>query len=171
MTSPVQRPLKIIQAASPEDITAVQRLFEEYTASLDIDLAYQGFPAELAGLPGAYAPPRGRLLLATIDDIPAGCVALRPLDGGAGEIKRLYVRPEHRGSAIGRNLVETLIRDAQAMGYSVMLLDTLPHMRGALSLYESLGFTRRNPYFHSPIAGNVFMELSLARRHTPSVWP
>lgn len=161
MTSPFHRPMKIIQAASPEDITAVRRLFEEYAASLGIDLAYQGFPAELAGLPGSYAPPRGRLLLATIDDIPAGCVALRAHDGRAAEIKRLYVRPEHRGSGIGRKLIETLIRDAQAIGYSAMLLDTLPSMHGALRLYESLGFRRRDPYFPSPIAGNVFMELGL----------
>jgi ribosomal protein S18 acetylase RimI-like enzyme len=153
--------VRIIQAVSAEDLVTVCRLFEEYAASLGIDLAYQGFPAELAGLPGVYAPPRGRLLLATIDDIPAGCVALRPHDGKAGEMKRLYVRPEHRGNGIGRKLVETLIRDANAIGYSLILLDTLPSMRGALRLYESLGFRRRGPYFPSPIAGNVFMELGL----------
>jgi putative acetyltransferase len=154
-------PMQIIQATSAKELVTVRRLFEEYAESLGIDLAYQGFAAELAGLPGAYAPPRGRLLLASVDNAPVGCVALRPHEGGSAEIKRLYVRPTYQGHGIGRKLVEALITDAVAIGYTTMLLDTLPSMHGALRLYQSVGFIRREPYFPSPIAGNVFMELSL----------
>lgn len=153
--------VQILDANTSEDITAVRRLFEEYAASLGIDLAYQGFAAELAGLPGAYAPPGGRLLLATAGGVPAGCVALRPHDRESCEMKRLYVRPEHQGRGLGRELVVRLIAEASAGGYSTMLLDTLPSMHGAQRLYASLGFVRRAPYFPSPIDGNVFMELRL----------
>lgn len=138
-----------------------RRLFEEYAASLGVDLSYQGFAAELAGLPGAYAPPRGRLLLAFARDAAAGCVALRPVDDQTGEMKRLFVRPEQQGLGLGRMLAARAIDEARAIGYSTMLLDTLPSMHGALRLYESLGFVRRQPYFQSPVAGNVFMELRL----------
>jgi putative acetyltransferase len=154
-------PVKIIQATSVEDIAAVRQLFEEYAASLEIDLCFQNFFAELAGLPGAYASPRGRLLLAMADDKPAGCVALRPHRERVGEMKRLYIRPGHQGLGLGRKLAEQIISDARTIGYTSLLLDTLPSMQAAIKLYESLGFVRRGPYFDSPVAGNVFMELKL----------
>jgi putative acetyltransferase len=154
-------PMKIIQANSFENIAAARRLFEEYAASIDTDLCFQNFSRELAGLPGAYAPPRGRLLLALVDGIPVGCVGLRPHDAHAGEMKRLFVQPGHQGRGLGRQLVETLITEARAIGYTSLLLDTLPSMQSAQRLYASLGFVHRPPYFESPVGGNVFMELSL----------
>lgn len=153
--------VSIVQAASPHDIEKVRQLFEEYAGSLGVDLSYQGFALELAGLPGAYAAPRGRLLLCTIAGAAAGCVGLRPVDARTCEMKRLFVRPERQGLSLGRQLASRVIADARAAGYSTMLLDTLPSMHGALRLYESLGFVRRQPYFQSPIEGNVFMELCL----------
>lgn len=153
--------MEIVQAASGEDIAAIRRLFAEYAASLELDLCFQNFPAELAGLPGAYAARRGRLLLALVEGVPAGCVALRPKDEGTCEMKRLYVRPGHQGLGLGRKLTERAIVEARAIGYSTLLLDTLPSMQAAVRLYESLGFVRRAPYFDSPVAGNVFMELRL----------
>jgi putative acetyltransferase len=153
--------MNISQAQSKEEIAAIRTLFEEYAAQLGVDLSYQGFSRELAELPGAYAPLRGRLLLASWDDVPAGCVALRPVDNQTCEMKRLFVRPERQGLGLGRKLVERAIAEARAVGYSTMLLDTLPTMHGALRLYESLGFVRRAPYFQTPIEGNVFMELRL----------
>lgn len=153
--------MTVSEAISADEITAVRELFEEYAGALSIDLGYQGFAQELAELPGAYAPPRGKLLLATLERIYAGCVALRPIDSRACEMKRLYVRPELRGAGVGRMLAERVIFEARSIEYSVILLDTLPTMHGALRLYESLGFVRRAPYYQSPIEGNVFMELRL----------
>ena len=153
--------MTVSEALSADEVTAVRELFEEYAGSLPIDLGYQGFAKELAELPGAYAPPRGRLLLATIQRVYAGCVALRPVDVLTCEMKRLYVRPEMQGAGVGRMLAERVIIEARSIGYSVILLDTLPTMQGALHLYESLGFVRRAPYYPSPIEGNVFMELRL----------
>jgi ribosomal protein S18 acetylase RimI-like enzyme len=153
--------MKIIQANSAEEIAAVRRLFEEYAASIETDLCFQNFSKELAGLPGAYAPPRGRLLLALVDGAPVGCVALRPHDDHAGEMKRLFVQPGHQGRGLGRSLVETLFTEARAIGYTSILLDTLPSMQSAQRLYLSLGFVHRPPYFDSPVGGNVFMELNL----------
>lgn len=153
--------VKIIQASSVEDIAAARRLFEEYAASIDTDLCFQNFSKELAGLPGAYAPPRGRLLLVLDDSAAVGCVGLRPHDAHAGEMKRLFVQPGHQGRGLGRQLVETLITEARTIGYTSLLLDTLPSMQSAQRLYASLGFVHRPPYFDSPVGGNVFMELRL----------
>ncbi len=147
--------------ASAEDLAALRALFAEYAASLPIKLDYQGFAAELAGLPAAYAMPRGRLWLALVNGQPAGCVALRPFDDRACEMKRLFVRPAHQGRGLGRRLAEQVITDARAIGYSSMLLDTLDTMEGALRLYDSLGFVRRDPYYSTPIGNTVFMELKL----------
>lgn len=158
--------MKIIQANSAEDIAAARRLFEEYAASIDTDLCFQNFARELAALPGYYAPPRGRLLLAVIDGTPVGCVALRPHDTTTGEMKRLFVRPAHQGRGLGKQLVEAVITEARAIGYTTLLLDTLPGMQSAIRLYETLGFVRREPYFDSPVGGNVFMELSLDKENT-----
>lgn len=154
-------PVKIIQANTVEGIAAARRLFEEYAASIDTDLCFQNFSKELAALPGYYAPPRGRLLLALVDGAPVGCVALRPHDDKTGEMKRLFVQPAHQGRGLGRQLVETVTAEARAIGYTSLRLDTLPSMPSAIRLYEALGFVRRPPYFDSPVGENVFMERRL----------
>ncbi len=153
--------MEIIQAASAGDIERVKDLFREYEKSLDVDLCFQGFEQELAGLPGAYAPPRGRLLLAMDGGRPAGCVALRPLGPDACEMKRLYLRPESRGRRLGRLLVERILAEARAIGYARMRLDTLPAMKEAIAMYRSLGFAEIAPYYANPVPGALFMELAL----------
>jgi ribosomal protein S18 acetylase RimI-like enzyme len=154
--------LKLIQATSDEEILQARQLFEEYAASLGIDLCFQNFDKELAGLPGAYAPPSGRLLLAKEDDLIAGCIALRKIGDGIGEMKRLYVRSEFRGQGLGRLLTEALLREARDIGYSRMRLDTIPgKMDQAIALYRSLGFRDIEPYYNNPVEGAAFMELLL----------
>ena len=156
--------MDIVPAASPEQIATARLLFTEYEASLGIELSFQGFAREVAELPGAYAPPAGRLFLATDGAEPAGCIALRPLGDGICEMKRLYVRPSLRGARLGRRLAETVIREARAIGYARMRLDTLPSMKEAFALYQTLGFREIAPYCENPIAGTHFMELDLAGR-------
>lgn len=153
----------IAPAAGPEDVAAARSLFEAYAASLPIDLAYQDFAGELAGLPGKYAPPRGALLLARQDlGGAAGCVAMRPLaDPACCEMKRLYVRPAWRGTGLGRRLAQAIIGEARQVGYRAMRLDTLASMEGALSLYRSLGFVSVDAYYAPTPSGTVFMELPL----------
>lgn len=138
-----------------------RKLFQEYAASLDFSLCFQGFEQELAGLPGNYAPPEGRLLLAWESGQAVGCVALRKLKDGSAEMKRLYVRPGHRGERIGQKLVLTAIDQARAAGYGRIRLDTLPSMEQAIALYQSLGFKQITPYRHNPLPGALFMELNL----------
>lgn len=138
-----------------------RKLFQEYAASLDFSLCFQGFEQELAGLPGNYAPPEGRLLLAWESGQAVGCVALRKLKDGIAEMKRLYVRPGHRGERIGQKLVLTAIDQARAAGYGRIRLDTLPSMEQAIALYQSLGFKQITPYRHNPLPGALFMELNL----------
>ena len=152
-----------IAAAGPGDIEAVRALFEAYAASLPVDLAYQGFAAELAGLPDAYAPPAGALLLARDGDgTPLGCVALRPLaDPGLCEMKRLFVAPAGRGRGLGRALAAAVIAAARDRGYREMRLDSLPSMTTAVALYRSLGFRAIPPYYNTPVAGTVFLALAL----------
>ena len=138
-------------------------MFREYAESLKIDLCFQGFEQELADLPGKYSPPAGGLLLAQEGNDPAGCVAMRPFGPGVCEMKRLYVRPAWRGHKLGRLLAADIIEKARAFGYDRMVLDTLESLREAVTLYKSLGFHVIEPYYHNPIAGVVFMELSLSR--------
>jgi ribosomal protein S18 acetylase RimI-like enzyme len=133
----------------------------EYADSLGFDLSFQDFESELAALPGDYAPPGGRLLLAYRGSYLAGCVALRPLGPDVCEMKRLYVRPNCRGCGVGRALAERLIAEARQIGYRRMRLDTVPSMVRAQSLYSSLGFAEIAPYRHNPIPGTTFLELVL----------
>ena len=153
--------MEIVQALTPGHVAEARALFRAYERSLGIDLCFQGFEQELAGLPGAYAPPRGRLLLAVDGGAPAGCVALRPLDDAVCEMKRLYVRPPYRGRRAGRRLAERVIVDAQAIGYPRMRLDTLPSMKEAIALYGALGFVAIAPYYANPVPGALFLELDL----------
>jgi putative acetyltransferase len=154
--------MKFVQAQSPEEIKIARGLFREYAAGLNIDLCFQNFDQEVAGLPGNYAPPPGRLLLAIEDEQVAGCIALRPFGDGGCEMKRLYVRPEFRGQGLGKQLVATLIDAARQIGYERMLLDTLPgKMDQAIALYRSFGFREIAPYYNNPVAGALFMEWRL----------
>ena len=154
--------MKLIQAESPGEITSARELFEEYAAGLGMSLCFQNFDKELALLPGDYVPPTGRLLLAMEGDAARGCVALRKIADGICEMKRLYVRPEFRGTGLGRTLAETLIQTARDLDYDRMRLDTLPgKMDRAIAMYRSLGFKEIEPYYDNPVAGAVFMELRL----------
>jgi ribosomal protein S18 acetylase RimI-like enzyme len=153
--------ISIRPVAGAADLAIVRALFREYEQSLGVDLCFQGFEAELAALPGAYAPPRGRLLLALDGDTGSGCGALRPLGDDVCEMKRLYLRPTLRGRGAGRALAMRLIDEARAIGYTTMRLDTLPSMTDALALYETLGFRRIAPYYDNPVPGALFLERAL----------
>ena len=152
---------KILPAATPSHILTIGDLFREYEQVLQVDLCFQGFEEELAGLPGKYAPPHGALLLAFADGRAAGCVAMRPLSPGVCEMKRLYVRPAYTGRGLGRKLALTVIARAEAAGYARMRLDTLERLRPALGLYAGLGFRRCLPYYENPLPGVVYLERDL----------
>lgn len=151
--------IEIRAAAIPAEIPIVRELFREYADGLGIDLCFQDFEAELASLPGKYAPPRGRLLLAFDDGAAVGCVALRPIELETCEMKRLYVRPDVRGQHVGRLLAERICDEARAAAYRRICLDTLPAMTSALALYASLGFQPIEPYVFNPIEGALFLGL------------
>jgi len=153
--------LKLVYAESAKEVEYVRRLFVEYANSLGFSLCFQNFAEELQELPGKYAPPDGRLLLAFDGNELAGCVAMKKITDGMSEMKRLYVRPQLRGKGIGRALACAAIEEARRVGYNRMRLDTVPSMREAISLYESLGFKRIEPYCQNPIEGAIFMELIL----------
>lgn len=157
--------LQITTVESPQDLEAIRELFVEYAVSLGIDLSFQNFDRELAELPGEYAPPAGRLLLAIVDHQIAGCAALRKITDEFCEMKRLYVRSAFRGKAIGKELAIAAIAEARTIGYKCMRLDTLPAMQTAMRLHASLGFKDIEPYRYNPIAGSRFMELDLNRPH------
>jgi ribosomal protein S18 acetylase RimI-like enzyme len=147
--------------SKPEELSALREIFREYADSLGVDLCFQQFDQELAGLPGDYAAPRGALLLALVDGAVAGCCALRPLDSAdypdAAEMKRLYVRDSFRGLGLGRQLAEAMLDRAREAGYACVLLDTLDDMEAARTLYEDLGFKEVPPYYHNPIPGAHYL--------------
>jgi ribosomal protein S18 acetylase RimI-like enzyme len=159
--------LRIEQASSASQIALARELFLEYAISLSVDLCFQDFTRELQGLPGRYAPPAGRLLLAYYNDTDAsdhlvGSGALRPLSAEICEMKRLYVRPKSRGRGIGRALTVALISAAREIGYRALRLDTLPEMREAHKLYKELGFREIAPYCENPVEGVRYLELDLS---------
>jgi ribosomal protein S18 acetylase RimI-like enzyme len=155
---------EIRPAQFPLELDAVRGIFREYAESLGVDLAFQGFEAEMAALPGKYAPPGGRLLLAWRGPELLACVAMRPLEGGDCEMKRLYVRPQARGEKLGRLLAERICSEAQQAGYARICLDTLPTMASAQGLYKSLGFKAIAPYVFNPIEGTQYLALDLSSR-------
>jgi ribosomal protein S18 acetylase RimI-like enzyme len=193
MSHSVSRPLPLMDTPEivlltpdePHEIEATRMIFLDYAASLDFDLCFQGFEAELQSLPGEYAEPRGALLLALVPAAEAkpvqagpslqlaagrtayvaGCCAMRPLDTAdypnAAEMKRLYVRPGFRGLGLGRQLVEAVLDSARGAGYGCVLLDTLDDMESARALYEDLGFVEVPPYYHNPIAGSHYLKVEL----------
>jgi GNAT superfamily N-acetyltransferase len=155
--------LHIDQAQTPEQIALARTLFQEYGASLGFSLCFQNFDKELAGLPGEYASPKGRLLIAYLDSEPAGCVALHEFEPGISEMKRLYVRPAFRGKRVGVALANAIIAAAREIGYERMRLDTVPsEMADAVKLYGRLGFREIAPYRANPQPGTLYMELDLA---------
>lgn len=152
----------IREAATAHDIELARALFVEYAKWLDVDLCFQGFADEVRTLPGAYAPPRGRLLLAGDETGAFACVALRPLaDSGVGEVKRLFVQPAHRGEGWGGRLVAAILAAARIAGYDELRLDTLDWMHAARALYERVGFAWCPPYYDNPLPGVVYMSLRL----------
>ena len=157
--------VSLVEPATPAQWDTVRSIFREYAAGLGVDLAFQHFEAELAGLPGEYAPPTGALLLAYIGAELAGCAAMRAIADvdypNACEMKRLYVRPGFRGCGVGRLLAQALIDRATQGGYSCMLLDTLDDMEAARDLYDSLGFEEIPPYYYTPVPGAHYLRAAL----------
>ncbi|CCQ73332.1 GNAT family N-acetyltransferase [Magnetospira sp. QH-2] len=151
----------IAPAVDQDDLGQVQTLFREYQQWLDVDLCFQGFEAELRGLPGKYAPPAGLILLARVDALVAGCVAFWPLDDQTCEMKRLYVRPPWRGKGLGREMAVRIVDAAREAGYERMVLDTLERLTEARMLYRSLGFRSVEAYYDNPLDGVVYMERRL----------
>jgi putative acetyltransferase len=160
--SSVVRAFSFTQAESPAQIAQARELFLEYAQSLGFSLCFQNFDKELAELPGDYAPPEGRLLLAEFEGQLAGCVALHKLEPGICEMKRLYLRPQFRGRGLGRTLADRVIAEARQIGYERMRLDTVePVMKDAVAMYRKIGFREIAPYCENPIAGALYMELQL----------
>ena len=151
----------IVEAYEGEPLAEARSLMEEYAASLEFGLGFQDFDREMDSLPGEYAPPSGRLFLALLEDRAAGCVAMRRIDAERAELKRLYVRPVHRGKGLGRILARAVVDAAMKEGYSTIMLDTVASMETARTLYASLGFRETEPYRFNPLPGAVYMELDL----------
>lgn len=153
--------IQIKRAQTNEAFAEVRSLFREYETSLGVDLCFQGFEQELASLPGKYAPPAGDLLLGLVNGEVLGCVAVRRLENAICEMKRLYVRPQARGTGLGKQLAQQIIVVARTLGYLRMRLDTLDRLSVAMRLYESLGFRRIDPYYYNPLPGVVYWEVDL----------
>jgi ribosomal protein S18 acetylase RimI-like enzyme len=154
-------PTRIAAAETQEELRVAQGLLREYWHSFGFDPSFQNFDTELADLPGKYAPPKGRLALAFVEDQPAGCVALRPVDECRGEAKRLYVQTQFRGRGVGQDLLNWLISEARSAGYRELVCDTMPSMQEALKMYRSFGFERIGPYAADPTPGAIYLSLSL----------
>ena len=150
-----------IREAGPADIPEVRRMVQEYVSWIGLDLAFQEIDAELAGLPGDYAPPRGALFVADDRARLIGMIGLRPFDEAICEMKRLYVRPGFRRVGLGRTLAKALLDEARRAGYSTVLLDTLDDMEAARELYATLGFVEIPPYYYNPIAGAHYLKAEL----------
>ncbi len=162
LVSPVMKAFSLSQAESSAQIAQARELFLEYAQSLGFSLCFQNFDQELAGLPGDYAPPEGRLLLAEFKGQLAGCVALHKLEPGICEMKRLYLRSQFRGKGLGRTLADRIIAEARQIGFESMRLDTVePVMKDAVAMYRKIGFREVAPYRANPIAGALYMELQL----------
>jgi len=160
--SPLVKGFSVVQIESQAQIDQARELFLEYAQSLGFSLCFQNFDEELAGLPGDYAPPQGRLLLGEYDSQVAGCVALHKLEAGICEMKRLYLRPQFRGKGLGRVLADRIIAEGRQIGYERMRLDTVePVMKDAVEMYRRLGFKEIAAYCANPIAGALYMELQL----------
>ena len=155
------RTIRLIDVVGPGQLAETRNLFLEYADSLGFDLCFQNFDEELARLPGEYAPPGGRLILAEVDGAPAGCIAMKRIDSRTCEMKRLYVRPAFRSHGLGRQLSAHLIEEARRAGYEAMRLDTVPALDHAIALYRNLGFKEIPPYRVNPIPGALYMELEL----------
>jgi GNAT superfamily N-acetyltransferase len=153
--------MQIVRVESASQLAQVRELFEEYWASFGFTPCFQNFGAEVAGLPGDYAPPGGRLALAMIEGQSAGCVALRQFDAGRCEAKRLFVRPQFRNQGGGGQLLDWVIAEARAAGYREMVGDTMPAMEKALEMYDRLGFERTEPYSDHPTPGAIYLRLKL----------
>jgi ribosomal protein S18 acetylase RimI-like enzyme len=153
--------VKLICVKTKRDIERIKQLFLEYVDTLGFDLHFQNFKQELRNLPGAYASPEGCMMLALDDDEAVGCVALRPLSAGICEMKRLYVKPRCRGKKIGKMLANAIVAEALRCGYERMRLDTVPSMKEARRLYESMGFKQTPAYRHNPVPGALYFELEL----------
>ncbi len=143
------------------DMDQVRCLFREYQVFLDVELCFQDFERELAGLPGKYAQPRGVLYFGFVDEALAGCIGMRPLGDDICEMKRLYVRPEFRGTGLGRRLAESCLETAKTAGYRIMRLDTLARLEAAVALYRSMGFIPTGAYYDNPLDGVSYWEKSL----------
>ncbi len=167
---PAAPQVEVVEVVTSVRVDAARTLFREYAEQLGVDLCFQGFDAELAGLPGAYAPPGGMLLLASVDGALAGCGAFRPLPEAdypnACEMKRLYVRRAFRRFGLGRLLARHLMDRALEAGYSTMLLDTLDDMEAARHLYVTLGFEEIPPYYYNPVPGAHYLKAELGRPGT-----
>lgn len=157
----------IVDGHAEDSVGTVRELFLEYAAWLTVDLCFQDFEAELAALPGKYAPPTGAILLAQVDGAVAGCVAMRRLEASVAEMKRLWVRQSFRSGGIGKRLIEAIIERARAAGYARLRLDTLPQMKTALVLYRALNFYEVPAYYNNPVPGAIFLEKVLAQPAGP----